>query len=123
MPTYEYLCEVGHRTEARAGYEDYAPLPCPAPGCSLPATRQSVYLITPFTESGVKVGRINSVPLDEKRVKLSKYKEAASEVEHAFSSFEQRHGVEIDRPSYFKEGLKRAHEVAAGVRPPPKERF
>jgi putative FmdB family regulatory protein len=40
MPTYEYVCNKGHKTEVRAGY-DVATLPCPT--CGQEAQRQPVY--------------------------------------------------------------------------------
>jgi len=40
MPTYEYLCDNGHKTEVRAGYEVIA-VTCPT--CGQEARRVPIY--------------------------------------------------------------------------------
>ena len=117
MPTQEYICELGHIEEVRTGYENVpATLPCPT--CGQLAEKQSVYLFVPFTESGVH--RISPVPRDERRVKVSRFKEAAEELNYQYGKAEVH---EDNRPNYFREGLRRAHAVAAGKEAPPKEKF
>lgn len=114
MPTYEYRCpHCGECTEARAAYGDNTGRPCPS--CGSHAVRQSVYLITPFTESGVQVGRLSPTPRDEKRINLSKFQEASAEVAHQY----EKAGKEP--PDLYHQGLRRADMVLAGKIPPPKE--
>ena len=119
MPTYDYLCSCGEVTEARAGYGEDSPIRCRA--CGLPAVRQSVYLIIPVTENGVKLGRLNPVPRDEKRVPLSKFQEAAAELDYAHQKAENEAQRELPSRDYYHDGLRQADLVRAGLRPPPKE--
>lgn len=118
MPTQEYVCELEHVTEVRVGYDALNVMPCPE--CGQPAQKQSVYLIVPFTETGVQIGRLNPVPLDERRVKVSRFKEAAEEIDYQYNKADIPDDA---RPNYFRAGLHKAHNVAAGKEPPPKEKF
>ena len=119
MPLYDYKCSEGHLFEGRAAFGDDTPVSCPA--CGQPSERQKVYIITPFTESGVRVGRVSSTPRDEKRVNLKKFQEASAEVDHAYKKIEESVGHPVETPSLYHEGLRQAKLVQAGLRPPPKE--
>jgi len=112
MPFYDFVCTAGHESEARVGY-DVDTMPCPK--CSRSARRQAVNEVS-FSIDG-KV----SIPRDQRRVNLSKFMDAASDLEYHHKTTEERQGRKIDNPSYFHEGVKRAKEVMAGRRAPPKE--
>lgn len=112
MPTYDFRCPDGHEFEARAGY-DIASLPCPV--CVQTATRLAVYRLS-FAMEGK-----TPVPLDQRRIKLSKFMEAAQELEHNHQKAEERAQRKLDSPNYFRAGLKQANRVLAGKAPPPKE--
>lgn len=118
MPTYDYFCKAGHVHEAREGY-DVRTRPCPA--CGATAERSAVNLVIPFTETGAKMSRLSPVPFDQRRVKLSKFVEASQELDYHHKKAEEKYQRKLDNPSYFREGVKRAKEVLAGQRPPPKE--
>lgn len=121
MPIYEYVCENEHVTERLVGFGVEGPQPCQA--CGLTAERQEVYRILPFTDSGVKIGRINEVPLDQRCIKVSKFKEAAQELEYNHAKNEETVQHKLDHPDYAKIGITKANLVAAGKAPPPKEKF
>ena len=112
MPIYDFVCQGGHESEAKAGYET-ASLPCPV--CGQPAERQSVYA-TSFSIAGRA-----SVPFDQRRINLTKFMDAATDLDHHHKRAEERYQRKIDSPAYFREGVKRAKEVMAGKRAPPKE--
>lgn len=40
MPTYEYVCDDGHETEARQSMDDDALEVCPSPDCGASARRR-----------------------------------------------------------------------------------
>ena len=112
MPLYDFVCTAGHKSEAKAGY-DVSSVPCP--DCGKPAQRSAVNELT-FAIAG----RV-AIPRDQRRVNLSKFMDAASDLEYHHKTTEERQGRKIDNPSYFHEGVKRAKEVMAGRRAPPKE--
>ena len=112
MPNYDYRCPDGHQFEARGGYET-AGLPCRE--CGEVAVRLAVYAVAHVVAGAV------SVPLDQRRVNLSKFMEAAHGVEHEHKKQEEIHQKTLDNPNYFHEGIRRANEVLAGRRAPPKE--
>ena len=90
-----------------------AVIACPL--CCAPAKRQ-----IPRSFAFSIDGRI-SVPLDQRRIKLSKFMDAAGELDYAHKKQEETLQRKIDNPSYFREGVKRAKEVLAGKRAPPRE--
>ena len=112
MPFYEFVCPAGHEAEVRANYET-ASLPCSV--CGDVAQRQSVYPIS-FSMAGKEF-----VPFDQRRIQLSKFMDAASDLEYHHKTAEERQGRKIETPNYFHEGVQRANEVLAGKRAPPKE--
>ena len=65
-------------------------------------------------------GAVN-VPVDQRRVKLSKFMDAAGELDHAHKKQEEIHQRELPTKGYWHEGIRRAKEVLAGTRPPPTE--
>ena len=119
MPTYDYKCSQGHLTERRAGYGDDTPIVCSA--CRQLAMKQSVYLIVPFTESGVQVGRLCSTPRNEKRINLAKFQEAAADMDYHHKQLEESVGHQLPAKDYYHEGLRQAQLVLEGKRPMPKE--
>lgn len=116
MPVYDFTCKAcGHTTEKRAGY-DVTVVACPF--CGELAQKESVYLNIPFTETGVKVGRLMETPLDEVRVNVSRFQEASQEVDYAYSKAEEVVQKPIKRPNFWAEGKKRAKQLQkAGVTP------
>ena len=112
MAVYEYHCSNGHESEARGEYDMPSP---PCPDCGEPTERESVYAI-PFIMGGA-----TSVPLDDRRINLSKFTEAASELEYKHQKHEEIVQHKVDNPNYFHEGMRRAKQVLAGTRPPPTE--
>ena len=112
MAFYDYRCEAGHEFEARGGY-DTATLPCQV--CGLMALRQFSGAFAFSVD-----GRV-SVPLDQRRVKLSKFMEASQELDYRHRKAEESAQRPLDNPSYFREGVRRAKEVMAGKRAPPAE--
>lgn len=121
MPLYTYICRAGHEKDERTEYGDNTPRTCPT--CGEDAERQTVYLITPFTESGVAIGRRATVPLDEKRVKVSKFQEAAAELEYNHKKLEETMQKEIPTPDYFHEGYRQGYAIRDGKRGPINEKF
>ena len=122
MPTYTYICENGHSHDKRISrYGDVGSRTCPF--CKGEAYRQSVYLFTPFTETGVKVGRLVDTPRDERRVKVSKFMEAAEELDYNHKKLEESVQHKVSTPDYFHEGYRQGYAIKAGKRPPTNEKF
>ena len=118
MPIYDYECRNGHLVEARRGYADDA-IPCPL--CGDQALRQAVYVSQSLvTETGVRSGRRNPVPRDERRYDLSLFKEATAERDYAYSKVENETGQPVPAPSLWREAKQRATTVTTGAAPPPK---
>jgi hypothetical protein len=99
VPIYNFACECGEVTEARAGYETGS-LPCPA--CGQAATRSAVYQIALGTK--------------EKKYRVTEFQEASQELEYAHGQQERREGRKVKWPSPYKAGLKEAARRGARIR-------
>lgn len=97
MPNYTYLCEKGHRTEARAGY-NVESVPCK---CGLPARRLAFYapptvrLLTPRF-----------------KVNHERFLDRAPYIDHAHERAEQEVGHRMPRPKWYNAGIARARSRA-----------
>jgi len=124
MPFYTYKCEAGHETDSRARYGDNTPRTCPV--CGRLAKRQTVYLITPFLTEEINrhiTPQYLQEQRDNKGIKVSKFMEAAEELDYEHKKQEEILQKEIPTPDYFHEGYRQGKAIAAGKRPPTKEKF
>jgi len=115
LPKYDYLCKSGHLTERINGY-DVDTIECPV--CGEEAKRQSVYAFTPFTETGVKVGRLGPVPREEKRYDVSLFQEASEERDYNHKKAEEAAGRPLKSKNLWGEAKKQANAILAGKAPP-----
>ena len=106
MAVYDYLCDCGVVTEARAGYETNT-LPCPA--CGRTASRQAVYRVS--------LRGLPTLGRPKKRQQFTDFREASQEVDYAHSEEEKELGHPIERPNYYEIGKARAAQLEkAGVK-------
>ncbi len=118
MPVYDFSCEAGHTTESRQG-RDTDVIPCPT--CGLPAKRESVYQDQSiFGETVAKSHRRADVPLGERRYgnKVALFQEASQEIDYAATKVERETGQSVKTPNYYKQGVKRAKRIKAGLEAP-----
>jgi len=117
MPFYDYTCGNGHTTEKRAGM-DVVSILCP--DCGGLAHRESVYLPYLVTETGTKDFRKAEVPRDERRhdKDYKRFQEAGAELDYQHTKRESEAGVEIPQPSLWKESIRRAKRIKAGLEAP-----
>jgi hypothetical protein len=99
MPYYDFICECGEVTEARAGY-DAGAMPCPA--CGQSARRSAIHQIALGTK--------------EKKYRVSDFQEASQELDYSHSQQEQREGRRVKMPSPYKAGLREAARRGAKIR-------
>ena len=108
MPIYDFTCELGCGThEKRVAYE-VADAGCPK--CGGPARRRSVYLTFNITDSGA------TVPLSDRRYKVSEFQEASQEMSHAHTKAENEQGRKLKSPNLYKAGVERARQMGAHIR-------
>ena len=116
MPIYDYLCGGGHRIEARRGYET-TQIPCTL--CGEAAQREAIYFSQSLaTETGVRSGRRNPIPRDERRYDLSLFREASAEREDAYARAELETGKSLSGPSLWRNAVQRSREIRSGVSAP-----
>uniref|UniRef100_A0A6M3LJZ6 Uncharacterized protein n=1 Tax=viral metagenome TaxID=1070528 RepID=A0A6M3LJZ6_9ZZZZ len=117
MPRYDYLCPEGHCVERTNSY-DVSTIPCPI--CNKQAIRQSVYLFTPVTETGVKVSRLNPTPRNEKRYDVTLFQEACAEREYSHKKAEESVQHALPSENLWQTAKKRADAILKGDAPPVK---
>lgn len=111
MPLYDYSCECGVVTEARAGY-GVESLPCPA--CGQVAKRQAVYRVS---LSGLPTDAGRQSDRRKSRQRFADYREASQELGRAHTQSENEAGHPIQAPNYYEIGLARAAKLRkAGVK-------
>jgi hypothetical protein len=115
MPTYIYICGLGHETEERWQPVDRESIGCPLCGetahrafCSgLPAIRGET-VGQSFSTSRVK---------DSKgRYRLSHFQEASAQLADAHQRAEKREGRKLEAPDPYKAGLREAARRGAKIR-------
>ena len=117
MPTYDFICPEGHVEEKICGY-DVDTVICPMCGCK--SIRQSVYLFTPVTETGVKIGRLSMTPRDEKRYDVTLFQEACAEREYAHTKSEEIAQRKLPSENLWGKAKKKANQILTGKEPPTK---
>jgi hypothetical protein len=115
-PLYDYMCDEGHVTEEKAGYE-IATVPCPS--CGRDARRLPVYESQYISGETVAKGsskatRAGNLVDKHGRTRLSIFQEATAEVEYAHKKTENEVGHELPPPPLWEEGLKRARKIKGG---------
>lgn len=117
MAIYDYRCPSGHLIEARRGYE-VAAIICPL--CFQTAERQAIYRSQSLvTETGVRSGRRNPVPRDEKRYDLSLFREATAERDYAYHQIEKETGQPLPARDLWGKAKHKANAVRVEAAPPP----
>ena len=90
MPLYDYCCEQGHVTEARAGYEQTS-LPCPA--CGRRAGRVAVYEEQYISGETVAKGIRKASPAGDIKNKHGQYRVKLWQESQAEAAYAREKGV------------------------------
>lgn len=108
MPLYDFVCRDGHTTEAVRGYE-VSSIPCPL--CGESAYRCEVNHVS------FQMRDADTEVKDRKgRYHVSRFKEAADEIDYEYTKVEKKEGREVKAPSFYKAGLKEAKRRGAKLR-------
>lgn len=118
MALYDFKCPEGHVIEKRTSI-DTDVVSCPT--CGLPAVREAVYRDQSiFGETVAKSQRRAEVPRGERRYgkKFELFQEASQEIAYAAIKVEQETGQVVKTPNYYKQGLRKANRIKAGLEAP-----
>ena len=101
MPIYDLICESGHVTTKRGGY-DLVSAPC---ACGATARRR------PFNHVAI----VGETVMKAQSYGVANFEEASAEVDYHYSKAENN-GDPVKRPNLWKQGKKKAKAMGAKIR-------